>query len=165
MPGANPTEADRETAMRATTLPPEALDKMRGACASTTGSSEAATACQLLATLYSEGMSGFPRDPEQAKRLFSRASQHLLRACDAGDAQACASEGGMNAIKLRTLEPSSAQAKEWADATIPLLEKACRGGVKRSCGDLADIYDLGRGVGRDAIKATAYRAQESAAKP
>ena len=165
MPGVNPTDADREAAARAVTIPADALEKMRVACVSTTSSSEAATACRLLATLHAEGMSGFARDAEQARRLFERSSQHLLRACDAGDYQACAVEGGMNAMKLRTLDPSSARAKEWAGATIPLLDKACRAGVKRCCGDLADIYEVGRGIGRDRIKATAYRVQSEPSVP
>jgi len=163
MPGASPTEADREIAARVMFLPAEGLEKMRRACFSTAWSAEGAVSCQMLAMLHSEGISGMKLDKAESDRLYDRGNQHYLQACDAGDFTSCASLGGMWSIKLRSLAPESDQAREWARAVVPLLEKACRAGIRRSCGGLSDIYEMGRGVGRDAIKATAYRAQEDPA--
>jgi TPR repeat protein len=116
---------------------------------------DAAIACQMLATFQAEGIGKHRPDPPGAgtNPLWRRAHHWLLTGCERGDVDACAMMGNLNAIKLSSLEPRSPQAKEWADATVPLVRRACRAERWDSCVILADIHQHGRGVAPDRERA------------
>ena len=131
--------------------------KIESDCLGDVSSFDAGMACQGLMAFYGKGMFGYPQDQAKSDELFDRMKMHWVHACKAGEIEACSSLGNLNAIKLRSLPPASEKAAIWASATIPWLDRACRGGDALSCDALADIYEVGRGVPKDLTKASEVR--------
>ena len=133
-------------------LTEQQLSKVVKLCSDATPTMDSAAACMLLGAMSSEGLAG-TRDAAHADAMFQRAVWIQLAACERDDLEACYMLGSLRAIKLSTLEPDSAQATEWAEATLPLLERACRGGHGHACELVGTIHENGRGVARDLMTA------------
>jgi TPR repeat protein len=80
-----------------------------------------------------------------ARRDFATAAAQYASACDAGNASACGTLGGM----YLTGEGVNASG---ARAAAPLA-KACDAGIAASCGKLGVLYDSGNGIAQNKARA------------
>ena len=94
-----------------------------------------AFACHMLARVVRDGLGG-PRNVERAKRLFGRS-------CDLGFAKDCDRE--MTPARA-AVGPNEARLSDDAPQSVVRAARRCDSGLMSGCTDLADAYEVGRGV-------------------
>ncbi len=103
-----------------------------------------ALSCESLGGWYSMGAGNAPRSKAEIDATVLRAAPWYERACKLGRPAAC---GFLAAFML------DGSIRGTPRRITTLLDRACRGDVEVACGMLARIYDEGKLVRRDLVKA------------
>jgi TPR repeat protein len=114
-----------------------------------------AAACQQVGIAYDAGRV-VTRDASKATAAFKKAITIYQEACDGGKADACQELGVTYGDGSLGVPRNGRKANEFYGQAARIYQNACNEQNANACLQLSGAYDMGTGVPKDAVKASAF---------